>query len=126
MTARIPSMNVPLAAQSRDEPEPYSLPAKIMSGVRVALVAKNGEDLGAGTTDAGGKVRFPRPMLKGEGAAAAKMVMAYGAMGGEGATDVANMGLARAAAVDRVRMPQKTTFFAPKPLSGMVYRKLRA
>jgi uncharacterized protein (DUF1015 family) len=29
----------------------------------------------------------------------------------------------RAAATDRVRMPQKTTFFAPKPLSGMVFRK---
>ena len=55
--------------------------AKIMAGVRVALVAKNGEDLGAGTSDASGRVRFPRPMLKGEGAAAAKMVMAYGAMG---------------------------------------------
>jgi uncharacterized protein YfaS (alpha-2-macroglobulin family) len=55
--------------------------AKIMSGVRVALVAKNGEDLGAGTSDASGRVRFPRPMLKGEGAAAAKMVMAYGSMG---------------------------------------------
>ena len=30
----------------------------------------------------------------------------------------------RAAATDRVRMPQKTTFFTPKPLSGMVFRKL--
>ena len=29
----------------------------------------------------------------------------------------------RAAATDRVRMPQKTTFFTPKPLSGMVFRK---
>jgi uncharacterized protein YfaS (alpha-2-macroglobulin family) len=55
--------------------------AKVMSGLRVALVAKNGEDLGVGTSDASGRVRFPRPMLKGEGAAAAKMVMAYGAMG---------------------------------------------
>ena len=55
--------------------------AKIMAGVRVALVAKNGEDLGAGVSDASGRVRFPKPMLKGEGAAAAKMVMAYGALG---------------------------------------------
>ncbi len=55
--------------------------AKIMAGVRVALVAKNGEDLGAGVSDASGRVRFPRPMLKGEGAAAAKMVMAYGPLG---------------------------------------------
>jgi uncharacterized protein (DUF1015 family) len=29
----------------------------------------------------------------------------------------------RAAAVDRARMPQKTTFFTPKPRSGMVFRK---
>ena len=29
----------------------------------------------------------------------------------------------RAAATDRARMPQKTTFFTPKPLSGMVFRK---
>jgi len=30
----------------------------------------------------------------------------------------------RAAAVDRVRMPQKTTFFSPKPRTGMVFRML--
>ena len=30
----------------------------------------------------------------------------------------------RAAATDRARMPQKTTFFTPKPLSGMVFRTL--
>ena len=30
----------------------------------------------------------------------------------------------RAAATDRARMPQKTTFLTPKPLSGMVFRKL--
>ena len=30
----------------------------------------------------------------------------------------------RAAATDRARMPQKTTFFTPKPLSGMVFREL--
>ena len=32
MTARTPSRLVPLAAQSRDEPLPYSTPAKITSG----------------------------------------------------------------------------------------------
>ena len=36
MTARTPSSAVPLAAQSRDEPEPYSLPARIISGVPAA------------------------------------------------------------------------------------------
>jgi uncharacterized protein (DUF1015 family) len=30
----------------------------------------------------------------------------------------------RAASVDRVRMPQKTTFFSPKPRTGMVFRSL--
>ena len=30
----------------------------------------------------------------------------------------------RAAAIDRVRMPQKTTFFWPKPRTGMVFRPL--
>ena len=33
ITARTPSSFVPLAAQSRDEPEPYSLPASTTSGV---------------------------------------------------------------------------------------------
>jgi uncharacterized protein YfaS (alpha-2-macroglobulin family) len=55
--------------------------ARTLAGLRVALVAKNGEDLGAGTTDASGRVRFPAPMLKGQDASAAKMVMAYGPMG---------------------------------------------
>jgi hypothetical protein len=30
----------------------------------------------------------------------------------------------RAASVSRARMPQKTTFFAPKPRTGMVFRAL--
>ena len=36
MTARTPSSTVPLAAQSRDEPEPYSLPARMTSGTPAA------------------------------------------------------------------------------------------
>ena len=32
-TARTPSSRVPLAAQSREEPEPYSLPPSTISGV---------------------------------------------------------------------------------------------
>jgi uncharacterized protein (DUF1015 family) len=35
-----------------------------------------------------------------------------------------SVALTRAAATNRARMPQKTTFFTPKPRSGMVYRKL--
>ncbi|MEI9964474.1 MAG: MG2 domain-containing protein [Caulobacteraceae bacterium] len=53
--------------------------AKPLPGVRVALVAKDGEDLGAAASDASGRVHFPAPMLKGDGAAHAKMLMAYGA-----------------------------------------------
>ena len=33
MTARTPSRFVPFAAQSRDEPEPYSLPPRTTSGM---------------------------------------------------------------------------------------------
>ena len=37
ITARTPSSTVPFAAQSRDEPVPYSLPANITSGTFSAL-----------------------------------------------------------------------------------------
>ena len=37
-TALTPSSSVPFAAQSRDEPEPYSLPAMISSGTPASLV----------------------------------------------------------------------------------------
>src|SRR3954469_7515968 len=37
MTARTPSRRGPFAAQSRDEPEPYSLPAMMTSAVFVVL-----------------------------------------------------------------------------------------
>ncbi len=53
--------------------------AKPMAGIRIALVAKDGEDLAAATSDASGRVRFPGPLLKGGGASTAKMLMAYGA-----------------------------------------------
>ena len=52
--------------------------AKPMPGVRVALVATNGEDLGAGQSDASGRVRFPHPLLTGDGSSHPKMLMAYG------------------------------------------------
>ncbi len=35
ITAFTPNKNVPFAAQSLEEPEPYSLPAKIIKGVLV-------------------------------------------------------------------------------------------
>ncbi len=37
MTAFTPSSAVPLAAQSRDEPEPYSLPARTTSGMPCSM-----------------------------------------------------------------------------------------
>ncbi|MFN3520931.1 MAG: alpha-2-macroglobulin family protein [Phenylobacterium sp.] len=55
--------------------------AKTLPAVRVALVARNGEDLAEARTDAAGRVRFERPLLEGKGAMDAKMVMAYGAQG---------------------------------------------
>ena len=55
--------------------------AKTLGGTRVALVARNGEDLAEGKTDSSGHVRFDRPLLEGEGASRAKMVMAYGPQG---------------------------------------------
>ena len=35
-----------------------------------------------------------------------------------------SVAVTRAAALDGVRMPQKTTFFWPKPRTGMVFRPL--
>jgi hypothetical protein len=42
MTARTPSSSVPLAAQSRELPVPYSLPARMTSGTWSAAVAHRG------------------------------------------------------------------------------------
>ncbi len=52
--------------------------AKTLAGVRVVLVAQDGEDLASGATDSSGRVRFPGPLLKGKDASHAKMLMAYG------------------------------------------------
>lgn len=65
--------------------------AKVMPNVKVTLVARNGEDLAVAKSDAQGRVKFDRPLLEGEGAADAKMVMAYGDQG-----DLAVMDLDRA------------------------------
>lgn len=42
MTARTPNSEVPLAAQSREEPEPYSLPPRTTSGTPASLVIHGG------------------------------------------------------------------------------------
>jgi uncharacterized protein YfaS (alpha-2-macroglobulin family) len=55
--------------------------AKTMSGVRVALVGKDGGDLASASSDDQGRVHFPRSLLAGEKGAAAARVMAYGPKG---------------------------------------------
>ncbi|HEX5379105.1 MAG TPA: MG2 domain-containing protein, partial [Phenylobacterium sp.] len=55
--------------------------ARILPGVRVTLVARNGEDLAEAKADANGHVKFDHALLEGQGAADAKMVMAYGDQG---------------------------------------------
>ncbi|MEO8113726.1 MAG: MG2 domain-containing protein, partial [Phenylobacterium sp.] len=67
--------------------------AKTLAGLRVALVARNGEDLAEGKSDAGGRIHFDRPLLDGQGGGDAKMVMAYGPQ-----SDLAALDLDRAPA----------------------------
>ncbi|MDB5452848.1 MAG: alpha-2-macroglobulin domain protein [Caulobacteraceae bacterium] len=55
--------------------------AKTLSGVKLTLVAQNGEDLASGTADGSGRIHFDKPLLDGEGGGRAKMVMAYGPQG---------------------------------------------
>jgi len=66
--------------------------AKTLSGVRLDLVAENNDVLATETTDGGGTVRFPSPLLNGAGPDRPRMLMAYG----EGA-DFAMLDLRRAA-----------------------------
>ncbi|MGH1557722.1 hypothetical protein ACRAWD_07510 [Caulobacter segnis] len=49
--------------------------------MRVALVAADGESLAESNSDADGRVRFLRPLLKGQGAERAKMVTGLWAAG---------------------------------------------
>ncbi|HEY2707301.1 MAG TPA: alpha-2-macroglobulin [Caulobacteraceae bacterium] len=55
--------------------------AKTLGNIPVNLVAKDGETLATGKTDAMGRVTFAHTLLDGEGSQAAKMVMAYGDQG---------------------------------------------
>ncbi|WP_367227251.1 MG2 domain-containing protein, partial [Phenylobacterium sp.] len=52
--------------------------ARPLSGIRVALVAANGEDLAEARTDGQGRARFAAALTQGEGGLRAKMIMAYG------------------------------------------------
>jgi len=55
--------------------------AKAMSGVRLALVGKDGGELGSTTSDLSGHAHFARALLAGEDGAASARVMAYGSRG---------------------------------------------
>src|SRR5439155_1034059 len=55
--------------------------ARAMGGVRVALLAKDGGELGSAASDAEGRVRFSRARLAGESGAAPARLMAYGPRG---------------------------------------------
>lgn len=55
--------------------------AKVLAGVPLTLVAKDGETLASLRTDATGRAAFPAALLAGQNGAQAKMVMAYGPQG---------------------------------------------
>ncbi|MDZ4762719.1 MAG: alpha-2-macroglobulin [Alphaproteobacteria bacterium] len=55
--------------------------AKPMRSVKIELIARNNEILARGDSDANGHVRFSGPVMRGEGNAAPRMLMAYGANG---------------------------------------------
>src|SRR5262249_52289456 len=51
--------------------------AQPMTGVAIALVARDNEELGKATTDGEGHVRFDKGLLNGKGGAAAVALLAY-------------------------------------------------
>ncbi|MBL8834726.1 MAG: alpha-2-macroglobulin family protein [Alphaproteobacteria bacterium] len=53
--------------------------ARPIEGMQVTLIARNHEELGRATTDASGRVSFPAGLMRGTGAAAPSLVMAFGA-----------------------------------------------
>ncbi|MDQ2860732.1 MAG: alpha-2-macroglobulin family protein, partial [Pseudomonadota bacterium] len=67
--------------------------AKTLADLPVTLVARDGETLASARTDSAGRAAFDHALLAGEGASAAKMVMAYGPAG-----DLAVLDLDRAPA----------------------------
>jgi uncharacterized protein YfaS (alpha-2-macroglobulin family) len=73
--------------------------ARVLTGVSLSVVARDGETLAAVKADASGRARFPAPLLAGQGALTPRMVMAHGAAG-----DLAVLDLARAP-VDLSRQP---------------------
>lgn len=62
--------------------------AKPMNGVSLALVAANNDELARIKSNGEGRARFPAALLRGEGAARARYVMAYGPNGDFTALDL--------------------------------------
>ncbi|MFC0406706.1 alpha-2-macroglobulin family protein [Roseomonas elaeocarpi] len=69
--------------------------ARARAGVRVTLLARNNDILAEATTDADGLVRFPAPVLRGDGAAAP--VSIHAETGDGAASDLAQLDLDTAA-----------------------------
>ncbi len=95
---------------------------------RAAALA--GEHPAVAATDAAVVEAMVTPLLPGatwrfwHDAAAVAALVDKGAAGAAILCSPVSVAQTRAAAVAGARMPQKTTFFTPKPRSGMVFRKL--
>ena len=55
--------------------------AKPMRGVKLELIARNNEILARGESDGSGHVKFPGPIMRGEGNVSPRMLMAYASNG---------------------------------------------
>jgi uncharacterized protein YfaS (alpha-2-macroglobulin family) len=97
--------------------------AKTLSGARVVLMARNGETLAEARSDGQGHVRFDRPLLDGEGAADAKMVMAYGEQGDLAVLDLdrAPVDLSKQGVGGRTDEPVGAGRTAAKAVDGLLY-----
>jgi uncharacterized protein YfaS (alpha-2-macroglobulin family) len=97
--------------------------AKTLSGVRVTLLARNGETLAETRSDGQGRVRFDRPLLDGDGAADAKMVLAYGPQGDLAVLDLdrAPVDLSKQGIGGRADEPVSAGRTAAKVVDGFLY-----
>jgi uncharacterized protein (DUF1015 family) len=109
--------------------EPHGLTlARARADVRASALA--GEHRAVVATDAAVVEALVVPRLPGASfhyrhdAAAAAALVEKGSASAAILCSPVTVAETRAAAIDRVRMPQKTTFFWPKPRTGMVFRTL--
>lgn len=99
--------------------------AKPLSGVRLHLVAQNGETLSEARTDAAGRVRFAKALLKGTDALSPKMIMAYGASADFTMTDLTRSPMDLSAQAKGGRQDQTDASTggrnAPSGVDGFIY-----